>query len=542
MNRIFDSLQTQSKYKKIALTMIGLSFILTPVVSLLLLICVLIFKKLNTRKALPNAGLIIISLYLMYLISDGADVHTRTFIYEWLFSVIDWRSFVPIITAFVWYNFSDYLIRTTGEVMLAEAISEEKKEIPDSVIPYELWSNLLVIGTTRSGKSVLMEHEAEYAIRHNLFVFIISGKNGAHDCFSLRHVVESLCRKYSRPFYLISTSPSEPDAVSFNPHSDCDGTTIVDIHSTLSSFSEEHYLIAFREYLCIICDLLFATNTPISLQALVDIYDYKDFVKFVNASSLESSEKRRFTESARTCAKIAADSRGRIAEILSGRGKNIFSNGKNTVKLSTVRSERGVIMFDLDGLDAPDLSFQVATMALGALAHLISNEPKDTIREKKLIVLDELSIFFCKYIPRIYGLASGYGYKTVSGSQSFSDIEKLDPSLKKETVENSQQFAFLLQNEPSDADYAASIIGTKPDIEKTKRINGLDYSEAGTEKIVRSYKVHPDKFKELKTCEGYFLQKLPSTRVIHFNLDYVDCSEQQSKTKKTKKKKRVLRV
>ncbi len=530
LNKFIDSLATQDKSKYFAVLLVAVSGVVTPILSIILLFIFLLLRKGIIKRLAANiilSGFLLVISYLMY---DGVEIPDESIIVTWLLNFVSWRSFVAIGTAFYWVNLSDYLLRTTGEVMLDEVITEENEAVPMGMPLYGAHANTLVIGTTRSGKTVYMLHEIEVAISEHMFTVIISGKNGALDEYSMRHVTQKLCEKYGVPFFLVSTSPEESDALPLNALADCDESTIADMLTTVSEFSEQHYLVNFRQYIMLICEVGRACRKKISLSFIDKYYDFKALQSLINTSTLSPESKKSFLDRARSCASIAADSRARVSEMLQGRGKYIFSD-RNAITLSQVRKKGGVLMLDLDGLDAPDLSLQVATLACGSLAHLISSEPADTIRQPKLACFDELTVIYNEYLPRIYALGLGYGYACISGSQSFSCMDKLSPSLKKETVENSQQFIFLLQNEPSDSDYAAAIVGTKHGIERTKKLQGISYTEAGMQKIVREYKIHPDRFKELKTREGYFYQKLPEPKLIHFMLDFVECEINNDKVK-----------
>ncbi len=540
INKLVDPLLQQTRIKWLSIAFIAISLIIAPLSTVILgFLFLLVFRK-RIEKWIANIILILTASIILLLFSAGVNMPEDSFA-KWVLVVWDWRSLLAVSVTAVWINKHEYILKTTAETMLDEVIAEEQDAIPTGTINPSNPGNLLVVGTTRSGKTVEMLHEIEYACKQGMFTFIISGKNGTHDDYGMRQITEKLCAKYNVPFYLVSTSAQECHSKRINPFEDCDSETVVDIITTVSPISEEHYKVNFCQWLKIICTFLTMIGEQINIYRILELYDYKDFVSKVNASPLADDQKRKLAKDGRSCSTIAADSRARIADLIEGRGEDIIGLDDD-ISISRARCENAVLMLDLDGLGAPDLSERTATLCLGALANIIANEAKETIRDRKLIILDELSIFFCKYIPRIYGLASGYGYKTISGTQSFSDLDKISPFLKKETVENSQQFIFLLQNEPEDAEYAASITGTKHAIEMTKKVEGIDYTEAGMQKVVKEYKVHPDQIKEQRPCEGFYYQKLPKPRLVKFKLDYVNtdiCIDDHNPKRKRKKPKKI---
>ena len=372
---------------------------------------------------------------------------------------------------------------------------------------FESRQNMLIVGTTRSGKTTSMLHIIANRIKAGEPVFIISGKTGANDKYSMYRQVEALCKKYGRKLYAISTHHSVTNNIAYNPFKYAEINGISNTLTVMAQYSDTHYEANFEYWVICICEILQKANRQLSLPNIMKLFTWDNFSSAVenlkDAGVLTDEEEGEYL-SYKEIANTASQSRARFLRYMKGAGERIFL-GKDPISVQDVKDEGAVFLMDLDGLMYKDFSFALGTMVVSDLRTMISRETD--FEQKKLIVFDELSVFFSSLLPDIYSQASGFGYQSIAGSQSFADMDNISPDLAERIIENSHMFGFLLQNSAQDAERAAAIIGTRKTTESTRRKEGVLFDDMGSDKVVEKYKVHPNVFKELNPLEMVFYDK-----------------------------------
>ena len=372
---------------------------------------------------------------------------------------------------------------------------------------YSSHQNMLMIGTTRSGKTTSMLHLIERRIKEGDPVFIISGKNGANDKYSMYRQVKGLCKKYNRKLYCWSTHHDVKNKYSYNPFKYAEPNGISNTMTVMARYSDTHYEANFEYWVLCICEVLQKAEIELSLPNIMKLFRWKKFIALVDElqeEGLLSDDEVEEYESYEDIAQTALQSRARFLRYMKGSGKRIFK-GHKPISVQDVKDRGGVFLMDLDGLMYEDFSFALGTMVVSDLRTMISRETD--FDSHKLIVFDELSVFFSPLLPNIYSQASGFGYQSIAGSQSFADMDRVSPDLAERMIENSHQFGFLLQNSSKDAERAAAIMGTKKTVETTQRKEGTRYDSMGSGKVVEEYKVHPNVIKELNLLEMVYYDK-----------------------------------
>lgn len=387
-------------------------------------------------------------------------------------------------------------------------IDNARVKIRGEGFDYDNYQNHLFVGTTRSGKTTAMLHVIERSIKRGEPVFIISGKNGAKDPYSMYSQVKALCGKYGKMLYIFSTDASVDNAYIYNPFKYTEINGVSNTMTLMARYSDTHYESNFEFWIICICEILKMAGKELSLPNIMKLFTWESFSSMVKHMQTEGRLTKENAEeylSYEDIADTASASRPRFLKYLRGDGKKILIGDKRSISVQDVRDKDAVFMLDLDGLMYEDFSCALGTMAISDIRSMISNETD--FEKKKLIVFDELSVFFSPLLPNIYSQASGFGYQSLAGSQSFSDMDKVSPDLAERIIENSHVFGFLLQNSAKDAERAAEIIGTKKDTEITRRKDGVIFDKVGSEKVIESFKVHPNEIKELNPLEMIYYNK-----------------------------------
>ena len=392
--------------------------------------------------------------------------------------------------------------------------------------------NTLFIGTTRSGKTTAMLHVIQRSIRLGEPVFIISGKTGFNDKYSMYNQVKALCHKYDRKLYAISTNRNARNDFKYNPFKYADIQGVADTMKSMAQFSDTYYESAFEFWVIVVMEIIDNANilrsnngeTPIqrSLPNIMKFFVWSNFSKAVHElkhNNIINKDEEEEYLSYKQFADVAWSSAPRFLKYLRGNGGMILK-GKDPVSMMDSKKEGAVFMLDLDGLMYKDFSHALGTMAVSDMRTMISLE--ENVETRKLIVFDELSVFFSELLPDIYSQASGFGYQPVAGSQSLSDMDRISPDLAERMIENTQIFGFLLQNSAKDCERCSQIMGTRKASEVTRRLDGASFEGTGSSKVIQKFKVHPDKIRALPPLHMFLYDKARPEEPQLIKWDFLD--------------------
>ena len=144
---------------------------------------------------------------------------------------------------------------------------------------------------------------------------------------------------------------------------------------------------------------------------------------------------------------------------------------------------------------------------LHSIKQMIADESEH--KQRKMIILDELSFFADSSLLPILAAARSFGYQVILASQSIADLRKVSPEFADALLENCNQYTTLRLNNSEDAETMSAIFGTYDSIETTFKTAHmmLDSAGAGTKKVVREFKVHPDTIKTLPNLRAVYYGK-----------------------------------
>lgn len=485
-----------------------IAVLLNPFYAILLLLVLTVIISVNPKFKVNIALTILAAISgLLFWLFD------KTFInfdgYNYLFQINGGRFLLTSLFLIIYFNLHDFIFSDTT----SDKINMEKKRLSNAIktssYPYEHRVNAMFVGTTRSGKSLALLNIIEYSLNLGEFVCAVSGKNGAVDPYSMYNQLIKLCDKYNRKLYIFSTHQDVHNNFIYNPIKNMTPTEVADVLVSVSPFSEEHYEAAFQSWIIAICEVLKLSNKQISLSNIYNLYQFDKYQRLIeklfNENKIDREQYLELLE-AEDVANTAKDSRSRLIKFVKGDASTLFlDKGLSTKSIKEIRDEKAVVLFDLDGLSYKAFSRELGTLITADLRNVIPKDPD--ISEHKLIVFDELSVFFSDILPDIYSQASGFKYITAVGTQSFSDLDAVDPTLTERMIENSRQFCFMLQNSASDSQRCADIIGTRLAAEVTNKLDGTVYDPSGSVKVVHEYRVHPNDIRSLKSRESFVYSK-----------------------------------
>lgn len=487
-----------------------ITLLLNPTYTIILFVLFYVIKE-RIKDININIPLIILlsfSILYFFLYDQSFIVHERE---TYLFKINGGRFVLTAVSLLMLFNLKEFIFGNSITDKVQIEARRLNNEIKVSRYPYDSRVNTLFVGTSRSGKTVGMLNVIKHSIKNGEFVCAVSGKNGFHDQYSMYHKIIELCKQYNRRLYIFTTNRNSRDNnFVYNPIKNLSPTEVADVLVSVSPFSEEHYKMAFQSWIIAICELLELLNKPISIPNIYTLFKFEIYQKNVDdlfqKNAIDREQYLALLE-IEDEVKAAKDSRSRLNKFVKGDARRFYlDEGDLPVKsIKDIRAENAVVIFDLDGLSYKDFSKELGTLITADLRNTIPNDPD--ISKNKLLVFDELSVFFSDILPDIYSQAMGFGYQSVAGTQSLADLDAVDPTLTERMIENSQQFGFLLQNSASDAQRCSEIVGTRLTAELTNKVSGVNYDGTGSVKVVNEFRLHPNDIKNLKSCEMYCYTK-----------------------------------
>ena len=217
-------------------------------------------------------------------------------------------------------------------------------------------------------------------------------------------------------------------------------------------------------------------------------------------------------DDAENTAKIAKDSGDRLREYIVGENSRKILTGKNLVSAKDIKDNGGIFLLDLDGPTLPEFSKMLAIWLLADISNTISNG--DTTK-KSLLVMDELSFYYNEIVNALYATARSKKMQIVSATQSFTDLDRLDPTYTNSLLSNSQQYLFMKLGTKDDIERACNEISTSVSTEITHRINGIDYDLTGSSKAIHKFNVHPEVFNSLTDLEAIYVRKNHGGKTVY---------------------------
>lgn len=516
-----DKVTIHQKIREISFILIFAGILAAPLYMAGLLLVAKYCKQDVERKRYFLIGLVsgMIAI-LMYIVIYGAGVYRLTFL-TWLLGLDTARGSVVIGAAGL-FSMIDYS-KTADDWM----VEEEQKKIEnlmdrDSSINFDNRTHIFVAGTTGAGKTTLLLQYIDDSMKKGEPLFILSGKNGTDDPFSLLNSAKKLAKRYGRELRVVSTNLDEPERVAYNPLQNMTVAELSDALCNASEFTEPHYKYCLATWIKAIGECLKVMNIPFSLQVIVDFYDWNSFLELLNAMKEQKKvSDEKFQEYLRLedICKTAALSRARFMNMLFGEGAEIWSDDGICAK--QCRDGNAVFFCDLDAFRYNDFTQFIGKFFASDIRNIISSEKHP--EQKKRIVMDELSAYASEQILPLFNQSRAYGYQVIVATQSIADIRAVSEDFSERILENCGQYAVLQLNSSEDAEEMAKLIGTRPVIETTRKSQGafLDSAATGSKKVVNQFKLSPDAIKELRPLEVVLYNKKEPEKVQLLKLKYV---------------------
>ncbi len=278
-------------------------------------------------------------------------------------------------------------------------------------------THTLVVGATRSGKTVTMTWMAARAIERAIGTIVLDPK-GDRD---LRRELHDVAKLAGRPF--IEWTPRGPSV--YNPYARGSETEIADKVLAGERFTEPHYLRQAQRYLGHEVRVLRKAGLEVSLRALVGYLDPSRLE--VLARSLAESEAqgahdyldslttRQRSDLAGVRDRLAIMAESDIGDLLDPRTPDMAR-----LDLLDAAKAGAVVYFNLEADRRPLLAQMLGAAIvqdLQAMVAALQARPIPT-----LVMIDEFSAIVPERVVGLFARASGAGVSLVLGTQELADL------------------------------------------------------------------------------------------------------------------------
>jgi hypothetical protein len=322
-------------------------------------------------------------------------------------------------------------------------------------------THTLVVGATRSGKTVTMTWAAVRAIEHGMGAIVVDPKGDRDLCRELRDAARAVGRQF------IEWTPQGPSV--YNPYARGSETEIADKVLAGERFTEPHYLRQAQRYLGHEVRTLRKAGLQVGLGALVEHLDPMRLE--VLARSLSEPEARGvhdYLDSLTTRQQSDLSGvRDRLAIMAeSDIGPWLDPRTKGVERLDLLEAVKGqaVVYFNMEADRRPLLAQMLGAAIVQDLQTMVAalqgragGTPIGT-----LVVIDEFAAIVPERIVGLFGRAGGAGVSLMLGTQELADLRVPGRELLLEQVMgNLSSLIAHRQVVPASAELIASMTETR---------------------------------------------------------------------------------
>jgi conjugal transfer pilus assembly protein TraD len=360
--------------------------------------------------------------------------------------------------------------------------TRSKKPLNFSEIDFKKHS--FIVGASGFGKTNLITILQENSLRMDKPIIFFDPKG---DLKALK-TFERLCKLYKKPCFIFSEHYE--NSVKLNPILEGSVNQVVDRIMGAFNWSEEYYKDVSRRALTKVLLKLEKSGTPFSLKSIFDhlnLESNKDITGLI--SKIE-------------------------AIIYSDFGKFLSHDGDG-LTLSQIREQKACLYIGLSTQGYGETAVAVGKLFLGELLYnsyktLKSfDNDQEALSNPVSIYFDEFGSLVTPQFIELQNKCRGAGMELTLAVQSPSDIDRVDPSLTKQVIENAGNLFILKQRLDEGASFFADAIGTIKSSKKTYRFEGSQQLGTGSEREVHELIVHPDIIKNLNIGQCVLLRQGP---------------------------------
>lgn len=389
--------------------------------------------------------------------------------------------------------------KTTSPISLGYS-SNKNQELNLDEIDFSKHS--FIVGAAGFGKTNLISILQEYSLQKGRPIIFIDPKG---DLEALE-TFKALCKKYNRKCYIFSEHYRE--SIKLNPFREGSINQVTDRIISALEWSEQFYKNVSAEALSKALRKLQDMKKPYSLSNICDV--------------LEESFNTKETLGLRV----------QLNQIRESDFGKILEEDDKTKDFLQIREDEACLYIGLSTQGYGETAYALGKIFLGELLYSSYFRLKSSVDSHKS--MDEsIAVFFDEFgavvTPRFIELQNkcrGAGIQLFMAVQSASDIDRIDPNLTQQILENSSNLFILKQRMEYGATLFATAIGTKLTQKVTNQTENGSSNGLGTIREAQELLVHPDIIKNLRVGQCVLLRHNPT------RLDLVNLRERVIKIEK----------
>lgn len=362
--------------------------------------------------------------------------------------------------------------------------TNQNKELNFNTIDFSKHS--FIVGAAGFGKTNLISILQENSLQNNRPIIFIDPKG---DLEALE-TFKSICNQYKKTCYIFSEHYK--DTINLNPLKDGSVNQVCDRIMSALEWSEPFYKNVSYEALSKTLKIIQDSKKSFSLSVICEV--------------LEESFNNDNTLGLRVML-------NQINE--SDFGKLLIEN-ESTKTFLDIRQEKACLYIGLSTQGYGETAYALGKFFLGELlygSYLKLTQESNSHKSMK----ESISVFFDEFgaivTPRFIELQNkcrGAGIQLYLAVQTSSDIDRIDPKLTEQIIENSSNLFILKQRLDVGASLFSNAIGTKLTTKITNQTENGQKGEMGTEREVYELLVHPDIIKNLRVGQCILLRHNPT--------------------------------
>lgn len=188
----------------------------------------------------------------------------------------------------------------------------------------------------------------------------------------------------------------------------------------------------------------------------------------------------------------------------------LFEDKKDGIDLADIIAKGEGVIFSLNSNSYKDFIMRLGRFIVDDVATVIQEQGQHE-KNDALGIFDEFDSYGNERITDILAKSRSANFRAVISVQSLAQLKLDEGDITQKVIDTCNTYFFGKTNDPTNAEYAANIIGTQEDEEQTfmtkeigPGLGRLDYkSDYGTIRKTRNYYFHPDQIKEL--MQGEFI-------------------------------------
>lgn len=349
-----------------------------------------------------------------------------------------------------------------------------------------------IVGATGFGKTNLISILQEHSLRSKRPIIFFDPKGDMRALLEFK----KLCESNGRSCFVFSER--HPESIRLNPFKSGTISQVSDRIMTAFDWTEEHYTMSCHRSLDAVLAKIQKDGKIFNLKR---IYDY--------LLEIETKENTGII--------------GRLENILKSDFGKLLSHDDG-LTFDEIRQQHVCLYIGLSTQGYGRTAIAVGRFFLGELLFnsydnlgLIDN-PEAGLANPISVFFDEFGSLVTPEFIELQNKCRGAGIELTMAVQTPSDIDRVNPDLTKQVVENSGNLFILKQRLDSSASFFSENIGTITAKKQTHMMEDGEAQSRGSIREVNELIVHPDIIKNLRIGQCILLQQVPVGKINLINI------------------------